>query len=166
MLKKLLLAILIALPVSMFAQKFGQVDIEAVITVMPEYTQAQTTMQESSTKYQEELQKLQDELQKKYTEFQQLSQDGTTPQSILERRMQEIQELDNKIQQFQNTAAQDLQRQQQQLMAPIEKKINDAITAVGDEGSFTYIFQKGMSLYTGKDVIDVTPQVKTKLGIQ
>ncbi len=166
MIKKLLLAILIALPCSALAQKFGVIDVQSIIMVMPEYTAAQTQFTEASKKYEEEFSKLNEEMNKKVTEFQTLSQDATTPESIKQRRMEEMQELDNKIQQFRNTATQDLQRQQEQLMAPIEQKIAEAVKAVGQEGNYTFIFQQGAALYTGVSVEDITPAVKTKLGIK
>lgn len=165
MIKKIVLAILIAMPFCSFAQKFGIVDVETIITAMPEYTAMQTQINETSQKFQDEFDKLTEEMNKKVTEFQTLSQDATTPESIKERRMQEIQELDGKIQQFRNSASQDLQRQQAQLMSPIEQKFNEAVKTVGQEGNYTFIFQKGMSLYEGSDVVDVTPTVKAKLGI-
>jgi outer membrane protein len=77
-----------------------------------------------------------------------------------------VQELDQKAQRFRQTAADDLQKQQQQLMAPIQQKIVDAIKAVGQEGSYTFIFEDGASVYQGSDVVDVTSAVKTKLGIK
>ncbi len=166
MIKKLLLAILIALPCSALAQKFGVVDVQAIFQAMPETTAAQTQLTEASKKYEDEFAKLNEEMNKKVTEFQTLSKDTTTPESIKQRRMEEMQELDNKIQQFRNTAAQDLQRQQEQLMAPIEQKINDAVKAVGQEGNYTFIIQNGVALYNGVTVEDVTPAVKTKLGIK
>lgn len=165
MIKKLILAIAFALPISIFAQKFGVVDVEAIITNMPEYTAVQTQINDASQKYQAELDKLNEEMNKKFTEYQALDQDATTPQSIKERRMQEIQDLDTKIKQFTNTASQDLQRQQMQLMAPVEQKFQDAIKSVGQEGNYTFIFQKGMALYDGTSVIDVTNDVKSKLGM-
>lgn len=166
MIKKLLLAILIALPCSALAQKFGVVDVQAIFQAMPESAAAQTQLTEASKKYEDEFAKLNEEMNKKVTEFQTLSKDTTTPESIKQRRMEEMQELDNKIQQFRNTAAQDLQRQQEQLMAPIEQKINDAVKAVGQEGNYTFIIQNGVALYNGVTVEDVTPAVKTKLGIK
>ena len=166
MIKKLLLAILIALPCSALAQKFGVVDVQAIFQAMPETTAAQTQLTEASKKYEDEFAKLNEEMNKKVTEFQTLSKDTTTPESIKQRRMEEMQELDNKIQQFRNTAAQDLQRQQEQLMAPIEQKINDAVKAVGQEGNYTFIIQNGVALYNGVTVEDVTPAVKTQLGIK
>ncbi|MCC8118649.1 MAG: OmpH family outer membrane protein [Bacteroidales bacterium] len=164
--KKFILAIALALPLSIFAQKFGIVDIEPVLTAMPEYTAVQTQMEAASTQYQSEYEKLQEEFNKKYTEYQSLEQDATTPQSIKEHRVQEIQDLSNKLQQFANTAQQDLARQQQQLMAPVEQKLQDAIKSVGQEGGYTFIFQKGMALYDGSTVVDCTADVKAKLGIK
>ena len=91
-----------------------------------------------------------------------------TPDAIKERRLNELQERDQKVQQFRNTASQDLARLQEQLMAPIQQKIGDAVKSVGQEGSFTFIFpnEQGLLLYTGNDVTDVTPLVKAKLGIK
>lgn len=166
MIKKILLAIAIALPMCAAAQapKFGVVNTASVFDAMPEKATAQTQLETASKTYEDEFKKLTDELNKKYTEFQSLAAD--TPESIKQRRMQEIEELNAKTQQFRATAQQDLQRQQEQLMAPIEQKIQTAIKAVGAENGFTFIFPDMHPAYTGKDVQDVTPLVKAKLGIQ
>ena len=168
MFKKIVLAILVALPLSTFAQKFGVVDLEAVFTAMPESTAMQTQLTDTSKKYEEEFQKLQEEVNKLYADYQAIQNDASTPESIKERRMQEIQEKAQKVDQFRNTAAQDLERLRESLMAPIQNKMNEAIKAVGTEGSFTFIFPKEppLLLYTGTDVNDVTAQVKTKLGLK
>ena len=80
--------------------------------------------------------------------------------------MQEMQELDAKIQKFRETADQDLRRQQQQLMAPIQEKVVKAIQSAGAEGGYTFIFENVVPLYTGTDVTDITATVKTRLGIK
>ncbi len=157
------LAVAIALPVVASAQKFGTVDVNEIFTNLPETKAAQTQLAEASKKYEDEFKKLQDEFDKKLQEYQALGQDA--PASIKERREQELQELSNKIQQFRNTASQDLEKQNQTLLAPIQSKISDAIKAVGQEGSFTFIFENAMPIFSGKDVIDVTSAVKNKLGI-
>lgn len=168
MFKKILLAVAVALPMFAAAQtsKFGTVDVQVILQAMPETAAMNTQLEEASNKYQEEFNKLQEEFNKKYTELQTLDKDTTTPQSIKERRMQELQELNEKVQQFRQTAAADLQRQQETLMKPIEERLRTAIKAVGQENSFTFIFQSEIPLYTGTDVVDVTPMVKTKLGLQ
>lgn len=89
-----------------------------------------------------------------------------TPQTIKDRRMSELQELDQKMNQFRTTATQDLQRQQEQLMAPIQQKVMTAIQAVGAEGDYTMIFENNVPIYVGKTVEDITPQVKAKLGLK
>ncbi len=155
---------MVALPSMAFAQKFGVINTETLMQNLPEMKEVQTQFEAASKKYEDEFQNLQGEFQKKYTEFQNMEE--TTPQTIKDRRIQELQELDQKIQQFRQTASQDLQRQQEQLLAPIQQKVRTAIQSVGAEGSFTMIFENMIPLYVGSDVIDVTPLVKTKLGVK
>lgn len=165
MIKKILLAIAIAFPMLAVAQapKFGVVNTQSIITTMPDMKAAEEQVTASTKKYEDELKKLQEEMEKQYADFQALPAD--TPESIKERRLQSIQELDQKMQQFHATATQDLQRQQQTLMAPIQEKVRTAIEAVGKEQGMTFIFEAAMSLYNGTDVIDVTPMVSKKLGL-
>lgn len=164
MIKKLLLALMIALPMSVFAQKFAVINTEALMGSMPELKTVSEQLEASNKKYQDEFNKLQEEFGKKFEEFQALEE--STPQTIKDRRMQEMQELENKIQQFRQTASEDLQRQQQQLMAPIQEKVVKAIQAIGAEGGYTFVFENQVPIYVGTDVTDITPAVKTRLGIQ
>ncbi len=110
---------------------------------------------------------MQQEFQKLYAEFQTLSQDPTTPESIKQRRISDIQERQQKIEQFRATAQQDLERLQQQLAEPINRKMLEAVQAVGQEGGFTFVLPKDQTLllYQGSTVIDVTNDVKAKLGL-
>lgn len=164
MIKKLLLAIMIALPMSVFAQKFGVINTNQLMEALPEMKTVKEQMDAATKKYEDEFTKLQEEFNKKYQEFQALEE--STPQTIKERRMQEMQELDAKIQKFRETAQHDLQRQQQQLMAPIQENVIKAIQSVGAEGNYTFVFENMMPIYTGTDVTDITPLVKTRLGIK
>lgn len=165
MIRKFIAAIVIALPMCVSAQKFGTVDSQAILPQMPEYAEAETKISEASKKYEAEFTKLREEQDKKMAEFQTVYEDATVPQSIKERRIQEMQELDQKVQQFAQTAQQDLQRQQAQLIQPIQEKLITAIRAVGQEQGFTLIFPIEATIYQGTDVIDVTPLVKSKLGL-
>lgn len=168
MFKKIILAIVLALPMSVFAQKFGVVDVENVFKAMPEFATMQTQMDEATKKYEAVFQKLGEELDKLYAEFQTMSQDADTPDTIKQRHMQDIQEREQNINKFRSTATQDLNRQQEQLMAPIQQKITQAIQSVGAEGGYTFIFpnEQGLLLYMGADVTNVTDAVKAQLGIK
>lgn len=163
MIKKILLALAIALPSMAFAQKIAVVDAEAVMAAMPDTKEAEEKLQQSSATFQTEFDKLNEEIDKKYAEYQQLPAD--TPESIKERRQQEIQELAQKVQRFQQQAQQDLERQHATLMQPIQEKVVNAIKSVGAEGSYSLVLPAGISLYTGSDIIDITDQVKAKLGV-
>lgn len=168
MIKRLVLALALILPIAAFAQsKFGTVDVQSVISAMPEYEASQKQLEDASKKYQAEFDKLNEELTKLYAEFQNIANDGSTPESIKERRLNEIQEREAKVNQFRQTASQDLSRLQEQLLAPIQQKFNEAVKAVGQDGAYTFIFpnEPSMLLYTGSAVVDVTADVKKKLGL-
>ena len=163
MIKRLILAFLIALPSMAFAQKFGVVNTESVVSALPEYKEMQATYEAAAKKLQDENDNLREKVQKELNEYQTIPED--TPNSIKERRTQELQELDQKIQQFSLNAQNELQQTQQRLLQPIMERVRTAIQTVGQEGSFTMIFENTMPVYTGTDAVDVTPQVRTKLGI-
>lgn len=165
MIKKILLAVAVALPMFAAAQapKFGVINTQTVMEALPDTKQVEEQIVAASKKYEDEFTKLQEEMNKAVQEFQALSAD--TPETIKQRRQQEIQDLYQKSEQFRQTATQDLQRQQQQLMAPVIEKMTTAINAVGKEQGLSFVFEQQSPLYVGDDVIDITPLVKTKLGL-
>jgi len=164
MIKRLIVALVVALPLLASAQsKFGVVNVEELTRAMPEYAKVQEEIAAINTKLTEEAKGLEAEIQKKYDEFQALAPD--TPDAIKQRRQQEIEELAQKYQQFRATANQNLSHQTEILVAPVQQKVQRAIQTVGEAGGFTFIFYNEMPIFTGKDVIDVTPKVKTELGL-
>lgn len=166
MIKKLVLAALIAFPSMAFAQKFAVINTQTIIEVMPDMASARTQIENASKKYEDEFKKLTDAFQASYEEYQKIEADASTPQSIKDRRVTELQEMQQKIEQFRATAAQDLQKQQEQLMAPIQQKVIDAIKAEGQAGNYTMVFENNLPLYVGGDVEDITPKVKSRLGLK
>ena len=89
MIKKLLFAIMLALPMMGFAQsKFGVINSQTLMENMPEMKDVQTQLETASKKYEDEFKGLQDEFQKKYTELQ--SMEESTPQTIKDRRMKYV----------------------------------------------------------------------------
>ncbi len=166
MFKKILLAVAVALPMGAAAQKFGVVDVATVFQNMPEAAEMQKEIQETSKQFEREIKKLQEEVNKLYTEYQTIQNDPNVSETIKESRVQTIQEKMQKVDQFRNTASQELNRISEQKSAPIQAKINDAIKAVGAEGGYTFIFpnEPGLILYTGNDVTDLTKAVQDKIA--
>ena len=167
MLKKIALLLLLIAPMSVIAQKFGHVKFAEILTVMPEYTKAQTDIQAQQKQYEDEMKRASDELTKKFTEYQQ--EQANLPKNIQERRQKELQELNEKGMQFQADAQQQLQKAYAEMMEPIYKKIDDAIKAVGQEGGYVYIFdlnRTDIPFVNESLSTDVTPAVKGKLGLK
>ncbi len=61
----------------------------------------------------------------------------------------------------------DIQKLQQDLMMPIFQKIRTAVEAVGKEGGYSYVQEKNAQivLYFDAPVVDLTNEVKAKLGV-
>ena len=92
------------------AQKFGYVNTTDIFNVMPEKATAENTLKSVSDKYEAEYKNLQDAFQKKISDYEAADKDATTPQAIKDRHNQELQDDYVKIQNFQQTAAQDHQQ--------------------------------------------------------
>ena len=138
MLKKIALLLMLVLPMSVFAQKFGHIKTQEILIAMPEYTKAQTDIQTLQKQYDDDMKRVADELQKKFAAYQQ--EQANLPKNIQERRQKELQELNERGMQMQQDAQQELQQSWMQMLEPIAKKIDDAIKAVGQEGGYVYIF--------------------------
>ncbi len=167
MLKKIALLLMLVLPMSVFAQKFGHIKTQEILTIMPEYTKAQTDIQTMQKQYEDEIKRLTEEINKKFTAYQQ--EQANLPKNIQERRQKELQELNERGMQMQQDAQQQLQQSWLQMLEPIAKKIDDAIKAVGQEGGYIYIFDLNATqipFINETHSTDVTGAVKTKLGLQ
>ena len=89
-------------------------------------------------------------------------------ESIRTLKQKEMQDLQQRMMQFEQTAMQDIQRKQGELLQPILKKAQDAISEVAKSGSYTVIFDESggaLAYYDEALVKDLTAEVKTKLGI-
>ena len=166
MLKKIALLLMLILPMSVFAQKFGHIKTQEILTAMPEYTKAQTDIQTMQQQYDDEMKRLGEELNKKFAAYQQ--EQANLPKNIQERRQKELQELNERGMQMQQDAQQQLQQSWMQMLEPIAKKIDDAIKAVGQEGGYVYIFDLNATQipFVNETLsTDVTSAVKAKLGL-
>lgn len=169
MIKRILLAVAIALPMLVSAQvKLGVVDVNTLATSMPDTKEAQNKLQAAQTEAEKQYQALNEEGQRRLDEYLAIKDKADVPQTMKDRKERDVQECQLKIQQFQENTYSDMQKMQQELMAPILQKIRAAIESVGKEGSYSLIqeINPQQIFYTGPDVVDVTSAVKAKLGIQ
>ena len=154
-----------------FAQnlKFGHINAQEIVSAMPEFAKAQSDIEALDKQLTSELQRTQEEFSKKYQEFQQAIAKDSLPANIAERRQKELQDMMQRQEQFQQEAQQQMQKAQADAMAPIYKKLDDAIKAVGAAEGVIYIFDLArtpVAYVNESQSINLTPKVKTQLGIK
>lgn len=158
---------MLIIPMGLCAQqKFGHVNSSAIIPLMPEYTAAQTELQTLEKQYADELKLMNDELTKKSEEFE--AQKATLPANIAERRQTEMQELYNRMMQYNQEGQQHLEKASVEKMGAIRDKLTAAIKEVGVAGGYVYIMDvaAGVPYISETLSTDVTETVKSKLGIK
>ena len=134
------------------------------VTAMPEYKQMQTSLESSEAEFQTKLKSMSDEYSKKLSDY--ISQQNSLDENAKSLRQQEIQDLQQRAENFQQTAAQQQDEMQQKMSAPVQDKLQRAINDVGNENKFLYIFDSQVIVYVSPNATDATPLVKRKLGLQ
>lgn len=162
--KKLIIALALVLPMMVSAQKFGHVNTAELFQQMPEVMKVKAQMDTVQSQYETQLTMMQEELQKKYQEYQR--DEATMMDGLKQIKQQELQEMQQRIQTFYTTAEQDIQKKQQELLAPVHEKLAKAIKAVGEREGYTYIFDSAAMVHIGDDATDLLPAVKQELGIK
>ena len=164
--KRMTLAMgILCMALAVNAQKFGHITAELLLQEMPEYDSAQVKLQELNQSYELEIERIQVEINKKIEEFQRT--EATMSQLIKEAKASEIQEMQQRLQNFAQTAQQDLQQQQMAFLQPVMDKARKAIEEVAKEMGLLYVFDmsQGNPVYASEESVDMLPLVKTKLGL-
>ena len=170
MVKRVILVVLMIVPMMVMAQniKLGKVDKVAIFNAMPEKVEAEAQIKLLSDQYQKEYDLLRAEYNRKYADFQAMAIDNKTPGTIQERRMQDLQENNDKIELFMKSVSADLEKKEQEFIAPLKKKIDEAVAAVGEAGGYLLIYDViDTKIAYASDVFeDVTPLVKAQLNMK
>ena len=145
--------------------KFGHINSQELLTAMPESDSAQAKIESLAGDYEQQLEEMRVELNKKYDDY--LTNRDSYTDLIRQTKEADIQEMQQRIQQFEQMAQQDLQQQQQQLIQPVLEKANNAIQEVAEENGFVYIFDisRGNPVYFSDKSTDIISLVRTKLGL-
>lgn len=148
------------------APKFGHIDLQALIQVMPE----RATAEKQFTAFQKELEDalalMQKEFQTKYVEY--AAKRDSLSETARKMKEEDLNAMNERIQTYQSSASQQLQTKQGELLKPVFDKADKAVKEVGAEKGLIYVFDMSSRtiLYNSKESLDLLPFVKTKLGIQ
>ncbi len=167
---KLSLSIFLTLLISVvFGQeniKIGYTNAEYIAYSHPDYQVILRQLEEHKGKIQQMMQQKYKEYETLGREFQQLQQQPGVDELILRDKQQQAMNKEAEIQQFQATAEQGMMEKQQQLMVPLQKKIQVAIEAVAKEKGYTHVFDGNSLLYmVNAESSNITDDVLKKLGI-
>ena len=146
--------------------KFGHINMQEVIFLMDETDSARVEMEKVSADMQATYNAMLEELRTKYATYEQMNAHWTP--AVLATKQQEIQDLEARIQQYYQSMQMDMNNLQQQLMAPIQQKANEAVTKVGKANGLIYVFDTSMGVipyFDAAQSMDVTEQVKIELNI-
>ncbi len=145
--------------------KFGHARVQEIMQAMPEFKEMQQQLESEYDRLENQLATMQEDYQKMEEDFRG-NAESLLPQER-QQKQQELMQTSQKIQQFYQSTQQQLQQKQQQLQQPIMQKLMRVIDEVGEEGGFIYIFaaNSGATVYQSDQSVDVTSQVKQKLGI-
>ena len=143
--------------------KIAHIDSQTLISEMPEVKEAQAQLEKLQKTYATEI----DASMKEYqTKLQTYSADAQNQTHVTnDARQKELAGMEQNIQQYQQTASQDIQKKQADLLRPLIEKARAAIQKVARAQGFEYVIDgtQGGSLILsdGKDLME---DVKKELG--
>lgn len=152
---------------SAFAQKLGRINLQELITAMPEYNEMMLNMEAYSKELRENLEIMQVEMNTKYNDYQKNKESYSEMTRQIKEK--ELTDLDNRMREFYSSAQADLEKREQELTDPIMAKAQEAVKKVAQAGGYTAVFNTvvpSMVYYDETVMTDLGPEVKKELGIQ
>lgn len=117
--------------------KFGFLSYDAALQSMPDYAVVETDMAKLREQYADEQKRVEGEFNKKYEEF--LDGQRDFPQTILQKRQSELQELLEKNIAFKKESLRLLEQAQEEAMAPLKARLATVLAKVGTERGLAFI---------------------------
>jgi outer membrane protein len=145
--------------------KFGHIDMQALVQIMPERAVAEKQF----IAYQKEIEDaygvMQKELQTKFIEYS--AKKDSMSETMRRMKEEDLKAMQERVQTYSASAQEQLQNKNAELYKPIIDKADKAVKEVGAEKGLIYVFDLSTRaiLYNSKESIDILPFVKTKLGI-
>ena len=162
----LLIAAMAVMSVAATAQNFkwGYVDFNEIIMLMPEMDSARATLEENQKTNEEILMAMYEEYQTKTQQYQQKAESWTP--AIRESKEKEIMEIQARLEQTQQSLQQEMGQLQQSLQAPIYEKAQNTVNDLAKAKGIAVVFEKSSLLYLDPaQGVDLTPEARKALNI-
>lgn len=144
--------------------KVGTVNINIIVSKLPEIPQVQKGIQDYEKQLQSDLKLKLDAYGKEVEEANKAF--ATMSEEDKKKKQQDIFELEADIQKFRQNAAQLAQLKQEELMRPLYRKVGNAVAIIAKEDKYTQVFTlDGNELAYVDPLYDLTIKVAKKLGL-
>jgi outer membrane protein len=145
------------------AQKIGYISADEIIQLMPEAA----TVQQQLDQYQQSLYQNAQDKQNAFNEsLQKFVKDSSTMSpSLKEVKRSDLQKQSQELAGEQQRIQNDFEQKRQELSAPIQKKLQNAIEEVAKENGYTYVMPRE-ALIVMPPTNDLGPMVIKKLGLK
>ncbi|HSI89998.1 MAG TPA: OmpH family outer membrane protein [Adhaeribacter sp.] len=163
----ILLVLLMAVPCA-FAQKFGYIDSQFILSKMPAYASAQQELNRQAANWQKELENQQTELDKLRKKFQ--AEEVLLTEEMKQKRLTEIDQKEADIKSYQKKVfgfEGMLFRKRSELVRPVQDNLFEAVEKVSKKKGLQIMFDKSgdiVMIYTNP-VHDYTEYVLEELGL-
>jgi outer membrane protein len=145
--------------------KFGHINSTQLLSMMPDTKMADSSLQKFGQSLDGQLKTMTAEYQGKITDFK--SKESSMADPVRESKMKEISDLEQRIQDFQESAQTSMQKKKEELYSPIIKKAEAAINGIAKEKGYSYIFDTSVgAVLFAQDSEDIMSMVKGKLGLK
>lgn len=164
--KTILLAAALCLGTVSFVQaqsKVAHINTAELIQAMPEMKAAQSELEALGKTYQADMQASITEYQNTVKQYE--AEAATKTDEENQKRGLELQEKQQRIQQFQADAQQDMQKKEIDLLKPITEKAKSAILKVARAQGFDYVLDSSQNIVILSDGKNLLDDVKKELGI-
>ena len=162
--KIFVLAAMALVTLSASAQKLGRVNFSELVQLMPEADAARATLAASQKEAEETYSAMVEEFQTKYSQYEQKASSWAA--TIKASKEKELSDINTRIQEFQQSIQQELAQQQNQLMAPLYEKAQNAVRDLAKAQGLSVVFDAGSALYFDEtSVVDLTPAARKALNI-
>ena len=166
--KTFIIALLAFFSLALSAQtvKFGHINTSELVSLMSESDSARVQLQAYQKELIEEMETMQTEYNNKLNTYQQ--KQATWTAAIKESKEAEILEMQQRLQQFQQTAQQDLAQLENNLYAPIVAKAREAVSKIAKDKGLLFVFELSANpvvYYNEAQSVDLLPLAKAALGV-
>jgi outer membrane protein len=151
-----------------FAQaqtKIGYLNFNELVRAMPEFKTVQTQIDTYQKQFIDQLTVMNNELQGKIKDFQKNS--TTMTDAVRTAKQTEIQDIQKRLQDYQNNAQQQVDAKTNELSKPLVDKAHAAVSAVAKEKGYTYVLDSSqVQVLVSPEGDDILAAVKAKLGLK